>query len=195
MLSLPPTSNYLLINSSLQAAWLQEFAFIFSSCLTKISVLVFYRRIFFTAEPIKQRLLIDVPIGFLVAYIFAVQLVLVLNCRPTNAYWMSMDPNYAEEYTCIDRHFFDPFKGSLSVLSDVYALLLPQFMIWKLNLKTESRWRLAILFGCGWMYSLLPSLVLAFKLIGIVQLAQVSLELTNSPDCSLIHYETSLVRH
>jgi len=70
-------------------AWLAEFAWLISTCCSKVSILLFYRRLTKGTFSRRWKYATIGAIIFVVFYCIAFVLVLVLNCRPTEAYWKS----------------------------------------------------------------------------------------------------------
>jgi len=90
-------------------------------------------------------------IGFTIAYSFALMLALILNCRPTEAYWRSLDPEWQEDYTCAKTTAFNILAPVLSVVSDVYAVLLPCMMVQRLELAKRQKTLLNTVFGISFV--------------------------------------------
>ncbi|KAK5111159.1 hypothetical protein LTR62_005359 [Meristemomyces frigidus] len=130
-------------------AWLTELFFTVSSCATKISVLLFYRRL--TKGTISKRWK-GATIGaivFTAAYGLALILALVFNCRPTNAYWKVYSDHYHEDYTCSDTKAINPLAGALSVFSDFYAVFLPMLMLRHFDIPHRQKVALNLVFSLG----------------------------------------------
>lgn len=111
-------------------AWLGELAFIIATCSTKISVLLFYRRL---TKGNYKRAWIYADIGAIIftsLYCLSFILLLIFNCRPTEAYWKSYSPTYSAHYTCTSTQVANPISGVLSCVSDFYSVLLPMAMLW-----------------------------------------------------------------
>jgi hypothetical protein len=118
----------LFVNAAL-TAWLSELAFLVSTCCTKVSVLLFYRRL--TQGTISKRWKYATigAIIFTVAYCVTFVIVLLVNCRPTEAYWKAYSPTYKTKYVCTDTTVLNPVSGALSMLSDLYSVVLPMSML------------------------------------------------------------------
>lgn len=84
-----------------------------------------------------------------VAYCLAFVLVLILNCTPTSAYWASYNPAYKEDYHCVRTTSLNTLSGVLSVLSDLYSVVLPVGAFWKLEVGKRQRWALNTVFSMG----------------------------------------------
>jgi hypothetical protein len=85
--------------------------------MTKLSILLFYRRIFAT-RIFRQ---ITNAVGFVVlAWFAAVILVSIFSCVPVNGYWDRTVPA-----TCIDSRAFYLGNSIANILTDVIILTLP----------------------------------------------------------------------
>lgn len=118
--------------------------FIFSTCATKCSVLLFYRRMVKDTYSRSWLYAIWAALGFTGGYFLATLLALCLVCRPLSAYWESYDLNYTGTYTCINGNVLSPMVGVLSVVSDLYAVLLPFLMLRQYDLNVSRRQRIAL---------------------------------------------------
>ncbi|KAI5370883.1 hypothetical protein Slin14017_G017620 [Septoria linicola] len=129
--------------------WAAQVAFIISTCSTKISVLLFYRRL---TEGSCRKLWKYLTIGaiiFTAAYCIALVLALVFNCSPTSAYWRSFNVNYVDDYRCADTTVLNPLSGALSILSDVYSVVLPMLIMARLQATQRQKWALNLVFSLG----------------------------------------------
>ena len=111
-----------------QIYWLSEGAFIFSTCFTKISVLLFFRRL----KPSCSTALKGVMYAFIVftaCNCLADALVLVLQCQPVTASWRVSDPSDTDTRHCIDKHIYYPAHGLLTGFSTIYTVLIPVLVL------------------------------------------------------------------
>lgn len=65
--------------------------------------------------------------------------VLILNCRPTRAYWKSYDPDWKESYVCYDTVAMNIIAPLLSVVTDLYSIVLPCLMLQGLNVLRRQK--------------------------------------------------------
>ena len=81
-----------------------------------------------------------------------------LICQPLSAYWLSYDVNYDKSYTCINGDISSPLSGILSIISDLYAVVLPCVMLYHYDLEVARSQKIAlnaifalgtIVAGCG----------------------------------------------
>jgi hypothetical protein len=115
--------------------WLGEFSFLICGGCTKVSILLFYRRLVDGTYSKRYKWLIWAAIGFTISYTFTFCVVLLANCTPTRAYWMAFDFRYAltQDYTCMDTSVINAMAGVCAAISDVYAVALPCILTWRLT--------------------------------------------------------------
>ncbi|KAF2493751.1 hypothetical protein BU16DRAFT_464366 [Lophium mytilinum] len=80
-----------------------------------------------------------VAIGFTAAYTLTFLFVLVLMCRPTEAFWKSFDPVYSKAYQCSSSHVTNPWVGALGAVSDFYTVLLSAILVWNMQMQRRER--------------------------------------------------------
>lgn len=75
-------------------------------------------------------------------------------CQPLSAYWESYAFNYDQPFTCINGNVLSPLVGVLSVVSDIYAVVLPCVWLHRYNLNVTRRQRIGldVVFALGTMY-------------------------------------------
>ena len=133
--------------------WIAQVLFLISTCATKTSVLLFYRRMVKDAYSRKWLYAIWAALFGLFAYFVAVLFTYCFICQPLSAYWESYDFNYNKTYTCINGDILSPLVGVLSIISDLYAVLLPSVMLRHYNLDVPKRQKIGlnIIFALGLM--------------------------------------------
>ncbi|KAE9989461.1 hypothetical protein EG327_002653 [Venturia inaequalis] len=131
------------------AAWAAEGLFLFSSSLTKISILLFYRRLVDRSCSKRMKKLIYGLIGLTVAYVIVFGAPLLLSCQPIASAWLSLNIFYAVPYQCISRKYSDTLAGVISVISDAYVLAIPEVVVYRLKLQRRKKIVLFALFGSG----------------------------------------------
>jgi len=133
-------------------AYIAEIFFLASTCLSKLSILSFQRRLLQRTHNPRYTRAIDFAIGFTVIFWFAFFCFLLASCTPTNAAWKSMNIGYDVKYKCRHRNIPDLMVGILSVASDIYALIIPELLIYRLRLEKRTKIILCIVFGSGLLY-------------------------------------------
>lgn len=75
-------------------------------------------------------------------------------CQPLSAYWLSYNFGYDKPYTCLNGNVLSPLVGVLSVVSDLYAVLLPCIWLHRYNLHITLRQRIGldVVFALGTLY-------------------------------------------
>lgn len=118
-----------------------QLAYVATLPLVKISVLLFYYRIF----PQKRFRYALYGMGtFLVLFFLSSVLAVVLQCLPIHAFW---EPDFTHH--CFDQVTFYIAQGSLNFVSDVFVVLMPIPLLWKLRLPLARRVGLVIVFLLG----------------------------------------------
>ena len=112
--------------------------------IAKISILLFYRRVFNTI--VAFRYAIYVVGGFCLLWFMVVMLVSALQCQPVSYAWNKM-----VDGTCIDlRAMYYGFTISNMVL-DVIINVMPVRLIWKLQLSIKKKILLTFIMLIGIM--------------------------------------------
>jgi len=128
-----------------------EVIYLASTTLTKLSILMFYRRI--TSSVISRPLLIAVwaSIIFVAAYGITFILVLIFTCDPVEAYWYRFTTSWlrTHKYKCTDELATLMVIITISTAQDFIATLLPMFVVHKLRLPIRQKIALAAVFLVG----------------------------------------------
>ncbi|KAF2001441.1 hypothetical protein P154DRAFT_619451 [Amniculicola lignicola CBS 123094] len=118
--------------------WLSEGAFILSACLTKISILCFFRRLD-PPCPSGLRRLIYFFIALTVGSSVACLLAQILVCRPTSDYWRIPTLLEDRERSCESQQIYYPFQGSLDCISTLYSIVIPILVLRNLPMSENQR--------------------------------------------------------
>ena len=126
----------------------------FASSSIKISVLLFYRRL---STPSSRAFWYATWVGiwFNILHLIAFGLCLLLECRPTSAYWQSFSVKWIIEgrkYYCADEGKMLPASGGISLLGDLYSTILPMILVHGLQMRVAQKRALYALFGLGFLY-------------------------------------------
>ena len=80
---------------------------------------------------------------------------LLLECRPTAAYWLTYEPKWLAEghtYSCsYIEYIILPTYSALSVLGDFYSTTLPLCLVYSLDMDTRQKLSLYCLFALGYL--------------------------------------------
>ncbi|KIW17983.1 hypothetical protein PV08_02269 [Exophiala spinifera] len=132
--------------------WITEWLVVLAGTAIKISVLLFYRRL---SVKFPRGFLIATWVGivYMILYVLAFTLTLLLICRPTDSYWNSFTPNWAatHKFHCADQSVSIPSAVGLSVLGDFYTTILPLLLIYRLKLPLKQKLALYSLFALGFL--------------------------------------------
>jgi hypothetical protein len=176
--------------------WLGEFSFLVCGGCTKVSILLFYRRLVNGTYSARYKWLIWFAIAFTVAYSFTFCVVLLANCTPTKAYWMAFDFKYAltQDYQCMDTSVINAMAGVCAAISDVYSVALPCILTWQLNSVPKAQ-KIALfgIFSLG-LVVVAASGVRTYWLIGMLPTVTTLLWI-NSHVLTRIHRDGNLKRH
>jgi hypothetical protein len=126
---------------------------VISTVTTKISILLFYRRL--AAGCVSNRFIrcVYAAIAFVAAYFLIFFPMLYYQCRPMNAYWKQVDYVwYAENeknFTCTNEGAVLVASAVVSALEDFIACGLPMALFWKLHIPKKQKIALAFVFSVG----------------------------------------------
>lgn len=123
--------------------WLSEGSFILSICFTKISVLLFFRRL----EPscsIGLKRIIFAFMTFTAVAGLSDLIVLVIQCRPIRASWTMPDGTQQYSRTCISKQAYYPAQGLIAGFSTAYTIIIPVLVLRNIPMtqlqRTGLRW-------------------------------------------------------
>lgn len=123
---------------SVKIQWLSEGAFILSISFTKISVLLFFRRL----EPSCSVAVKRTIYGFMTFTAVAGcsdLLVLLLQCRPVKASWTILDITQSNVGNCINKQTYYPAHGLISGFSTVYTIMVPALVLQNIPMTKSQR--------------------------------------------------------
>jgi hypothetical protein len=129
--------------------WLTEILFLCSLCCTKISVLLFFRRLGSKSYCRTLSWAINGGVLFIIAYWLAFFFFFIFACDPVEAAWKSMNVTWPVRYKCVSKKIADPLNGILSVFTDIYAIAITVVILSQLSLPRSRKAMLYIVFGCG----------------------------------------------
>lgn len=110
--------------------------------LTKISILLFYRRIFFINKTFLfcNWVVTGLSAGACIAAVSG----LIFSSDPVDAQWKFWEPS-----TTIHNKSFWIAMGAVNILLDVTILILPQPVVWRLKQTRRCRIMLSLVFSLG----------------------------------------------
>ena len=128
-------------------SYVYETMYTISIALTKISILLFYSRIFTER---KFRIALGVTCALVTTWLIAIELVVLAECVPISGLWDLTQPA-----RCISLIPFFVASGVPNVILNVIIVGLPLPMIWTLDVEKKYRWALSAVFGLGALYVVL----------------------------------------
>lgn len=124
--------------------YIMEVLYISGVSLIKLSLLLFYLRIF-PARLIRRLLWTTILLNALYGAIFT--LIAVFQCSPINYYWNQYSSNMQGH--CIDMNLFGWLHAALGVALDIIMLALPLSQIIGLQLHWKKKLGVCIMFVLG----------------------------------------------
>ncbi|PCH03231.1 Hypothetical protein PENO1_033770 [Penicillium occitanis (nom. inval.)] len=139
-----------------------EIIYFISLAATKMSILLFYTRLFPTREFKLAAKVIACIVG---AWLIATILVSIFSCTPVRAFW-----THEAGSKCINSEHFYIANAVPNIITDAFILTLPLRMVWGLHTSKWERVALTFIFMLG-------SFVIIASIIRLSQLHEVA-----SPD-------------
>lgn len=140
-----------------QIAYIIESLFLWSTCLTKVSVLMFARRLVRGTCSRNFKWAIWAAIAFVLAYTIAFYVLTFVACRPFVALWQQYNPDWLAKnpvFFCTDPVLITQLSklaGALSVVTDFYSVMLPAVLIFKIRITKRQKYGLFFIFGLGYL--------------------------------------------
>ena len=151
----PPIPRH--TNVHLQITMALEALYMVSTVTTKISILLFYRRLAVGSVTNTFIRCVHTAIAFVIVYFIVFTTTLYLGCRPFNAYWMQVDPHWLTEhrgkYKCINEATSLTAVTVVSVVQDFIAVGMPMTLFWQTRLPKRQKIMLGLIFGLGFLYA------------------------------------------
>ncbi|QDS67865.1 hypothetical protein FKW77_007831 [Venturia effusa] len=147
--------------------------FVWSSALTKIAILLFYRRL--VAETASKKFKRAVWAGIIIIAAFSVVLfsLLFTACSTLEAHWLRLDPTYVYthrgKFKCASvekSQGIAQFGGAISVVTDFYTVALPAMLLFKVKMDRRQKIGLLGVFALG-------ALVVISGIVRTIQLSKV----------------------
>lgn len=119
--------------------------YIISLCTIKLSILLFYNRIFGVLRPMFRYILLAMG-GVVIAYSVAGMLGTVLPCVPLSDLWEPPSNNPA---VCINFGAAIFAVGVINIVTDIIILSLPIPLVWSLQMSRSHKWQVVAVFSLG----------------------------------------------
>ncbi|KAI9886890.1 MAG: hypothetical protein M1823_001258 [Watsoniomyces obsoletus] len=121
-----------------------------ATTLTKVSVLLFYRRLINRTHAKVHLWLLWGLLGITVAYTIALGFAYGFQCTPVEAYWLKDSPQgYDKPYHCFNDAFVVIPMAVMTALTDVLVTAFPLLFVRRLSLPRQKMLVLAVVFGLG----------------------------------------------
>ena len=144
MNSLHSPSSWVGTDDAHQTGWIAQLLFVCATVCTKLSVLLFHRRMIKATVDRRWLYALRAAFAFTSGYGVAIILGYMFSCRPLNALWLSYNASYTKKYTCVSTSDFGVVAGVLSVISDIIAVLLPCLMLYHYNLDISRKQKIIL---------------------------------------------------
>lgn len=122
-------------------SYVYETMYTLSIAITKISILLFYSRIFTER---KFRIALCVVFTVVIAWLVAIEITVLAECVPISSLW-----DLSESSRCIQLIPFFLGAGIPNVLLNTVIVCLPLPMVWTLEIERKYRLALSAVFGLG----------------------------------------------
>ncbi|KAK1536051.1 CFEM domain-containing protein [Colletotrichum paranaense] len=117
--------------------------------ITKISILLFYLKIFPKRE---IRIGCWVLIGLNVAYFITFELISIFQCRPIDGAWRAWDKEYPAK--CNNINIQGWAAAIINILLDLATLILPLKELYNLSLSTKKKLMVILMFSVGFFVTI-----------------------------------------
>ncbi|KUJ21600.1 uncharacterized protein LY89DRAFT_378431 [Mollisia scopiformis] len=134
------------IITALKFFYITELAYTLTTTLTKLSLLLFFLRIF----PNRQFRL-QVQILSLLVILTGLSLIIALafQCIPFSGYWTNWSLPFSSQTKCINQYAALYAGSGLSIVLNLIILLLPIPTLWKLELSIKRKVNVLVMFSVG----------------------------------------------
>jgi hypothetical protein len=139
-----------------------EAVYLVQTCFTKVSILLFYRRMSGTAVSPVFRWLTRLSIAFVILGTVAFEIALFLSCRPLTSFWNQVNIYWVlahqegVDYTCYNEGAENMAATVVSLLQDLIACFMPIVLFWSLQLPKRQKVALASIFFVGFLFVACP---------------------------------------
>lgn len=72
-----------------------------------------------------------------------------LKCRPFWGYWEAFSPTPSRTYDCINTSSLNTMSGAFGIFGDIYAIVLPFGLTWRLQMPKRQKLALNGIFAMG----------------------------------------------
>ncbi|KAJ4299262.1 hypothetical protein N0V90_004506 [Kalmusia sp. IMI 367209] len=147
------------ITKILHIYYFDEALYLSSIALTKISILLFYLRIF--PNP-RFRRLVYVVIAYCVGYVLGTVLALIFQCKPLNLAWTRWDGEHPGK--CFNLNLLGWMTAALNIVGDVMVICLPLHELSKLAMGRRKKAGIMLMFLGGGFVTIVSMLRLKYMI-------------------------------
>ena len=130
-----------------------EAQYVLSTGLTKISILLFYRRLVSGSISRVFYWTVIAIIISVIAYTITFEFTLIFGCQPMNAYWNEVNPIWRAlnegKYHCLNEVVALLCANIISIIQDFLTFLMPLILFWNLRLPIRQKFVLGCIFSVG----------------------------------------------
>lgn len=155
--------------------YVAELFYIVSNTLTKLSLLLFFLRIFPNRTFRHQVQIVSL---FVVLTGVALLIALTFQCTPVSGYWLNWSLPADQQSSCIDSYAVLYAGSGLSIFQNILILILPISTLWRLELSSRRKINVLLMFSMG-------SGVVVFSFLRLPSLIQ--LKSGNDISCRSLH--------
>ncbi|KAH0023302.1 hypothetical protein KCU78_g5483, partial [Aureobasidium melanogenum] len=145
------------ITKILKIFYFAELLYLTAVGVTKISMLLFYLRIF---PDWKLRRAIYAMIGVCLTYIIVFVLVTAFQCRPVNVAWLKWDGEHHGK--CLDLNADGWASASINIIIDLIVIVLPIKQLTMLNMSWQRKLGVIAMFLGGFFVTIVSILRLKY---------------------------------
>ncbi|KAI0014682.1 hypothetical protein F4780DRAFT_188142 [Xylariomycetidae sp. FL0641] len=128
----------------LKVGYFQDFMFPFNQVFSKLSLLVLYQRIFSSSRGFRN--VVRAVGAVVIAWGISMFFTRVFKCVPVWAFW---EPLARAEAQCINAQLILVIPGIFNALVDFIMVGMAVFMVNRLQVSRQNKWRLNFVFVCG----------------------------------------------
>jgi hypothetical protein len=129
-----------------QIYYFDEIFYIAAIAMTKISILLFYLRIF---PDRKFRLWVHITLAFCVLYILGFVPALIAQCIPISLSWDRWEGEHEDRGKCIDLNAMGWTAAAFNIVLDAVVIILPLHEMSKLKMSRRRKAGIVLMFVGG----------------------------------------------
>jgi len=130
------------LSQAIEYLTIAEFVYLVLAGTIKLSVLLFYRRVFAPSRPTLH--FIDGGIIFVLVTYTAFLLATIFECTPIRKGWDASTPGH-----CYRPKILPYFSGAMNVVTDLYVLIVPVPALLRLQMDFKRKLRVMAVFSLG----------------------------------------------